>query len=129
MRVLQNRPYVDEVWHTGGWATKTGYDPHGIGFGGWGTLARFTQAEVTQIPRLTAEALPTYVDQAQEALQQYLTAMPAAALYQPPAGWPDPSHTTYQPANAYVCIRNIFWIHVNIWARSIRDGQRDLRLL
>jgi len=37
----------------------------------------------------------------------YLAEMPMAMLYQPPAGWPDASHTAYQPATAYECMRNI----------------------
>lgn len=107
VRVLQNSAYTEEMWYVGGWAAKTGYDPHGIGFGGWGTLARFTQAEVAQIPPLTAAELLTYFAQAKDAFCAYFGAMPAQTLYQPPAGWPDVSHTTYQPATAYECIRNI----------------------
>lgn len=107
MRVLQNRPYTAETWYTCGWAAKTNYDPHDIGFGGWGTLARFTPADVVLIPLLTADELLTYFGQVKETFRTYVAAMPAEALYQPPAGWPDASHTAYQPATAYECIRNI----------------------
>lgn len=107
VRVLQNKPYAEELWHTCGWATKTGYDPHGIGFGGWGTLARFTQADVALIPLLTAGELLTYFGQTKEAFHTYFAGMSAEMLYQLPAGWPDALHTAYQPATAYECIRNI----------------------
>lgn len=100
VRVLQNRPHTEEVWHTHGWATKTSYHLHGIGFGGWGTIARFTRTDVVLIPLLTADELLTYFGQATEALRIYLAEMPTAMLYQPPAGWPDASHTAYQPATA-----------------------------
>jgi DinB superfamily len=107
VRVLQNRSYLEEVWQRGGWAAKTGYDPHGIGFGGWGTLARFTHAEVERIPILSAAELLTYFDQTTEAFRTYFVTIPAMMLYQPPAWWPDVSQTAYQPATAYECIRNI----------------------
>lgn len=107
VRILQNRPYTEEVWHTHGWATKTGYDPRGIGFAGWGTLARFTRANVALIPLLTVEDLLPYFQQAKDALHSYVVAMAVDTLYQPPAGWPALSVTPYQPATAYVCIRNI----------------------
>lgn len=107
VRVLQNKPYTEELWHTCGWATKTGYDPHGIGFGGWGTLARFTRADVAMIPRLPADELMTYFEQTKEAFCTYFAGIPAEMLYQPPAGWPDPSQSAYQPATAYACIRGI----------------------
>ena len=93
IRVLQNRLYTEEAWHTCGWSTKTGYDPHGNGFAGWGTLSRFTRAEVDAIPKLTADELLVYFHQTVENLCAVLTNMPAASFVQPPAGWPKPAQS------------------------------------
>ncbi|MEZ4712818.1 MAG: DinB family protein [Caldilineaceae bacterium] len=106
-RVLQNRTFTEEIWHTGGWAQKTGYDPHGIGFAGWGTLARFTRAEVDAIPVLSADELLTYFEQTVAGLRAHLNTMPLKDLYQPPTGWPDPTQSAYQPETAYRAIRGI----------------------
>ncbi|MEZ4870030.1 MAG: DinB family protein [Caldilineaceae bacterium] len=106
-RILQNLPHTAEIWHTGGWSTQTGYNPHGIGFAGWGTLARFTRAEVAAIPELTAAELLNYVEQSAAALQSYLATMPTEKLYQPPAGWLAPAESAYQPVTAYHAIRAI----------------------
>jgi uncharacterized damage-inducible protein DinB len=35
IRVLQSKPAEEEQWHTNGWRVKTGYDPGGVGYGGW----------------------------------------------------------------------------------------------
>lgn len=107
IKALQNRPHTEEGWYTAGWAAKTNYDPHGIGFLGWGTLARFTRAEVDAIPVLTADELLDYFGQVKDALDAHLEEMPIESLYQPPVGWPDPSQSTYQPETAYACIRAI----------------------
>src|SRR5258708_38802066 len=46
VRAFENRPPEEELWHTRGWAEKTGYDPRGIGFQGFGALTDYTQEEV-----------------------------------------------------------------------------------
>ena len=107
VRALQNGQFTDEAWYTAGWAERTGYSPHGIGFAGWGTLAGFTQAEVKAIPILTADELLDYFGQVRDAFDTYLDEMPAESLYLPPIGWPDPSHLSYQPETACACIRAI----------------------
>ncbi|MEZ4681535.1 MAG: DinB family protein [Caldilineaceae bacterium] len=100
-RILQNRLHTAEIWHTAGWAKRTGYDPHGIGFAGWGTLARFTRAEVEAIPTLSAAALLQYLGQTVDVLHTHLEGITPEMLYQPPAGWPDITHSRYEPETAY----------------------------
>ena len=106
-RVLQNRAYSEEIWYTEGWAQKTSYDPHGIGFAGWGTLARFTRADVDAIPALSADELLIYFEQTVAGLRAHLSAMPPDILYQPPIGWPDLAQSAYQPESAYRAICGI----------------------
>jgi DinB family protein len=83
VRFLEHKPAEAEQWHTQGWAQKTGYDPRGIGSGGLGILSGYTQEEVAAIPELSAEELLTYLDQAAEALRQYLLSLPEGTLAQP----------------------------------------------
>ena len=86
VRALENRPPEEEQWHTRGWTQKTGYDPRGIGYQGFGVLTDYTQEEVAVVPRLCADELLTYLDQVCEALRQHLLSMPEGALHQPAAG-------------------------------------------
>jgi len=83
VRFLEQQPAEAEQWYTQGWARKTSYDPHGIGTGGLGILAGYTQEEVAAIPVLTAGELLTYLDQVSEALRQHFLSMPEAMLAQP----------------------------------------------
>jgi ketosteroid isomerase-like protein len=76
------QPALAELWHTQGWVQKTGYDPRGIGTGGLGILTGYTLEEVAAIPQLTAENLLAYLDQAAEALRQYLLSLSEEALAQ-----------------------------------------------
>src|SRR5437870_13534707 len=43
VQFLERHPAEAEQWYTQGWARKTSYDPHGIGTGGLGILAGYTQ--------------------------------------------------------------------------------------
>jgi hypothetical protein len=62
-RVLLGRPAEQELWHTQGWMEKTGYDPRGIGYGGWGVLTGFTRDEVQAIPKLSPRESLEYLNQ------------------------------------------------------------------
>lgn len=53
-RILKNRPAEDEVWQTRGWSARPGYDPRDVGWGGFGALIGYTQAEVDEVPILPA---------------------------------------------------------------------------
>src|SRR5688572_11470688 len=44
VRVLENEGSEAEQWFTEGWEARTGYDPRGIGIGGFGNLSGYTQA-------------------------------------------------------------------------------------
>lgn len=64
IRVLQNRPAEEELWHTQGWRERTGYDPRGVGFAGWGVLTGYSWDEVLALPKLSASEVLTYLEQA-----------------------------------------------------------------
>ena len=100
VRGLENQSPDAELWHTQGWATQTGYDPRGLGWGEFGNLAGYTRAEVEAVPILPADELLEYFNQVYNALHNYLERMPPEALYQPAPGWPG------KPQTACVCIRN-----------------------
>ena len=83
VQLLEHQPASAEQWQTRGWAQKTGYDPRGIGYGGFGAITGYTQQAVAAIPFLDAQAQLTYLDQVCEALCQRLLALPEGALEQP----------------------------------------------
>ena len=68
VRVLDSLPPEDELWHTRGWAARTGYDPRGLGYKGYGTVTGYTQEEVAAIPILTADEQLTYLRDVVDAL-------------------------------------------------------------
>lgn len=74
-QVLQNQPSEAELWHTLGWAARTGYDPRGHGYEGWGVITGYTWAEVLAIPALTAADLLEYLDRASQALSAQVRAL------------------------------------------------------
>jgi hypothetical protein len=87
IQILQDRPAADEFWHTGGWATKTGYDPRGIGGRGLGNVTGYTLAEVAAIPTLSAADHLAYLDTVCAALRGQLLALPPDALADPTPGF------------------------------------------
>lgn len=98
--ILQDQPPENELWFTQGWAEKTGYNPLGLGSGGFGNLAGYTLAEVAAVPVLPAEDLLAYFDQASGALAAYLAGQPDEAICRPV----ETRHGSAIPA--YVFIRN-----------------------
>jgi len=102
VRILANQPVEAEMWHTRGWAAKTGYDPRGKGRGGLGNLAGYNREQVEEVPTLTAPEIVSYFSQVFEALYSYLEDMPSEWLYEPPAWFPQGS----PPESTYVYIRN-----------------------
>jgi hypothetical protein len=97
VQVLSNKPADQELWHTRGWAKKTGYDPRGIGYKGLGVVMGYTQAEVKAIPILSADELLAYFDQTCAALCDHLRhATPPGALHQPPLPESGRQRTAYQ---------------------------------
>ncbi len=100
VRLLRGRRAEEELWFAGGWAARTGYDPRGIGYRGYGVLTDYTLAEVAAVPALSADDLLAYHDQASEALQAHLLALPPGALSQAAPGDGD-------GATAYESIKSI----------------------
>lgn len=86
VRVLEDRPAEQELWHTRGWLERTGYDPRGIGYRGLGVLTGYTIAEVAALPALNADELLQYLDEACAALRSHLLQLPADGLSQPVPG-------------------------------------------
>ena len=81
VQALRGLPADQELWHTQGWAARTGYDPRGHGQAGLGNLTGYTWDEVLAIPVLPAADLLAYVDQVTAALAGQLRAMAPAQLF------------------------------------------------
>lgn len=84
--VLQNRGHDEEHWHTQGWRQKTGYDPRGIGFNGFGAITGYTAEEVNAIPVMEKADLLAYFDQTSGALRDCVASMSDESLHQPAPG-------------------------------------------
>jgi hypothetical protein len=82
-RILSGRPSEEELWHTGGWAARTGYDPRGIGYLGLGAITGYTREQVAAIPTLSVDDLLAYHEQTSEALRTRLRALSPEALHGP----------------------------------------------
>lgn len=96
VRVLEARPSEEELWFTQSWVEQTGYDPRGLGWGGFGFLAEYTREEVEAVPILSTDELLKYFDQTAESLCDYVQKIPSEELYRPAVGWPDQSYTAYE---------------------------------
>src|SRR5574341_1401452 len=84
---IDGRDAAEQQWFAQGWATKTGYDPRGIGSYGLGTVTGYSLEQVRAIPALAAAELLAYFDQAMQSLRPRILALtprdferPAAAL-------------------------------------------------
>ena len=82
-QVMAGHTATEELWQTEGWATRTGYDPRGIGYLGLGAITDYTPEEAAAVPVLAADGLLAYFDQALGALREGLAALPAEALHSP----------------------------------------------
>ena len=87
VQALRGLPADQELWHTQGWAMRTGYDPRGHGQAGLGAITGYTWDEVLEIPALPAADLLTYLDQVVAALAGQLRAMTPEQLYAPAPGF------------------------------------------
>jgi hypothetical protein len=103
VKIIENRPHPEQLWYARGWASKTGYDPAGLGIGGFGNLAGYTSDQVKEVPLLSAKELLDYFDQVYEALRGYLEGMELEALEKSPAGWPGGLGSS-APENIYVVL-------------------------
>jgi hypothetical protein len=82
-RVLHNRPQEDEQWFTRGWKEKTGYDPRGIGYRGFGAITGYSLDEMKRVPEMSANDLLAYLDQVCSTLATSLSVVSTEALHQP----------------------------------------------
>lgn len=103
VKIMEDRPHQDQLWYARDWASKTGYDPAGLGIGGFGNLAGYTLDQVKEVPLLSAKELLEYFDQVYEALRGYLERMELDVLEEPPAGWPGGPGSS-APENIYVVL-------------------------
>ncbi len=69
---VQGKEATNEVWFSGGWAERTGYDPRGIGRDGWGSVNGYTREEVAAIPHLSREELLDYIDEVKAEVSAFL---------------------------------------------------------
>ncbi len=88
VKILENQPDQKQLWYAMGWASRAGYDPRGLGTGGFGNLSGYSLEQVREVPILSAEEALEYFDQVHSALNDYLMNMNMEALEQPPIGWP-----------------------------------------
>lgn len=102
VKILENQPDQKQLWYAMSWASKTNYDPAGLGYGGFGNLGGYTLEQVKEVPILTAGELLEYFDQVYGALNDYLTNLKLEALEHSPIGWP--STAGVSPENVYVVL-------------------------
>ena len=81
--VLVGGDIADQHWFRDGWRERTGYDPRGIGYGGYGLITGYTVAEMQAVPHLSAADLGTYHGAAMDATLAALAKDDAASLAQP----------------------------------------------
>lgn len=101
VRLLDGRPAEQELWFSAGWAARTGYDPRGLGWGGLGNLAGYSQEQVAAVPILSSAELLEYFEQARAAFGVYLPTMAEQRLHGPILDLP-----LTPPPTAYVIIRS-----------------------
>ena len=95
VRFFEAQPAEEELWHVRGWAARMHYDPRGIGWRGFGNLARYTKEEVDAVPELSVEELLVYFDQVHEAMVAYISGARHTVLYQRAIGFSRFSLTVY----------------------------------
>lgn len=95
-RVLRGGAAEEELWHAGGWRERTGYDPRGHGYGGWGVITGYTWEEVEAIPRLTAAESLQYLDEAVTAVTIELARFTSETIRRPAPAVLDGKLTYYQ---------------------------------
>ena len=70
-QLVQDKPASEECWFKQGWVQRTGYDPRGLGLGGWGTVNEYTMEEVAALPSLTKAELLSYLDEVYDVFIEY----------------------------------------------------------
>jgi hypothetical protein len=94
VQILKGQRAEEELWHTRGWLNRTGYDPRGIGYRGFGAITGYTQEEVALVPVLTSAEYRAYLEQVTEALRATVVQLGSDGLNKPTVG-PDGTRTAY----------------------------------
>lgn len=84
--LIGNGALSDQIWHAAGWAKRTGYDPDGVGYRGWGVLTGYTQDDVAAVPTMPLDALLEYFNAVHEEMAAALAAETAESLHGPCPG-------------------------------------------
>ncbi len=96
VRLLKGEDSGAELWHADGWREQTGYDPTGIGYGGFGNLAGYAPDDVDAIPLLTSAEISSYFNAAYDQLISYLRNTTAADLQKTSADLQHLNQTKYE---------------------------------
>ena len=96
VRILQSNPVEEEQWQTKGWREKIGYDPRGIGYGGWGVVTGYTWEEVLGIPKFAPQVILEYFDQTCLALSEQVRQLTIETAQQPVQNYAKGKLTHYQ---------------------------------
>ncbi len=102
VQVLQGKDALEEIWHQGGWAERTGYDPRGVGSRGFGAITGYTWEQVEAVPSLSARELTDYLSEAGRTLESRLRSMGEDGLHRPAAGSDD-------GRTAYAWVKSVVW--------------------
>jgi len=84
--LLTGGALADQIWHQKGWAERTGYDPDGVGYRGWGVLTGYTQVDVAEVPTLSTGDLLAYFNSVYDQLLGLLSRETPESLMGPCPG-------------------------------------------
>lgn len=126
VRILEEQSPDQELWYRCGWRQKTGYDPCGKGWGGFGNLAGYNQAEVAQVPKLNPDDLLTYFNQVYQALRAKLDEMGEVDLRTIKGTWTPHGQSAYGWISNFVRDGYEHWGEIKalraMWERRSRRG-------
>lgn len=88
-------PSEQERWLAGNWMEKTGYNPHGIGRDGWGSVNEYTLEEVAAMPKFSLELLLGFIEDVYGMVRDFLLSTPMETLSEAAPGF-DGQFTRYQ---------------------------------
>ena len=100
-RVMRAEVAESEMWHSAGWRDRTGYDPRGIGYGGWGVITGYAWPEVEALPRLTPAEYLEYLSAAAADLAGEVRQLDEDGADQPAPGLMDGKYTYRQWAKSF----------------------------
>lgn len=95
-RAIKGRPAEEEMWCTAGWLDRTGYDPRGVGYGGWGVLTGYTWEEVLALPSMSGAEHLEYLGAAAADLGAAVRGMSAEEMASPITAFNDGKYTYRQ---------------------------------